>query len=127
MQAIQTLFNYSVMDKFYITTGFFYQAATPGQFDLNFGGGFTLPNNMTLDYTLNSTEYYDLNQFEPISQQIKITKELHCWLIALRYRIWQIEGKYSDEIYFQFQLNSIKDKKASDAMLEKEREFYPWR
>jgi hypothetical protein len=127
MQSVQTLFSYSEFNKYYLNTGFFFQAATPGQFDINAGVGLTIPNNMVVDYSLNATEYYDVNQFTPVSQQFKITKELHCWLIALRYRVWDIAGKISDEVYLQIQLNPIKNKKASDARLEKEREFYPWR
>ncbi len=127
MQSIQTLFSYSQLDKYYINTGFFFQSALPGQFDISAGGGFTIPNNMKLDYTLNATEQYDRDNFIPISQQVKITKELHCWLVSLRYRVWDIAGKYTDEIYAQVQLNSLKGRKQSEARLEKEREFYPWR
>ncbi|MCB4790630.1 MAG: hypothetical protein LHV68_01965 [Elusimicrobia bacterium] len=123
LNSVQTLFMYGNRDDKYLNLGLFYNGLTPTQADFNVGLGFNPTAKWRVEYNIYSTETRDFREIRTNDQELKVARDLHCWMLGLRF----LRRLAYEEVYLSIDLKTSFKKRKELYNRPHEQEFYPWR
>jgi LPS-assembly protein len=121
--SAQVMFMYGMKETKYLNLGVFYNGTTPDLADFNIGLGFNPTAKWRVEYNIYSTAARDLREIRMNDQELKVTRDLHCWLLGVRF----LRRLDYEEVYVTIDLKTSFTKRKELYNRPHEQEFYPWR